>query len=212
MSETVITRKEKVRRRNHRFIVEIPLILWLVAVWAILWGEFNLKNLTVGIVFAVLVTRVLALPPVSLSHRFNILQAIVMGITFLYQVIRASFQVMWVALRKGPDVHSAIVGVQLRSGNDLLVTAVANTTGVIPGSVLIEVDRVTGTLFFHVLDVSDDREADAFRQMVLDTEAALIRTMGHREELAMLHEEDQRLGRKRPWAVLRSPSTSGGHV
>lgn len=201
--------QDKVRRRNHRFIVEIPLILWLVAVWAILWGELNLKNLTVGVIFALLVTRVLALPPVVLSHRFNALQGLVMAVTFLYQVVWASFQVLWVSLRQGPDVHSAIVGVQLRSRNDLLVTAVANTTGVIPGSVLIEVDRTTGTLFFHALDVNNDAQVEAFRHMVLDTEAAWIRTMGTREELAVLHDEDRRLGKKRSWAALRAPQQSG---
>lgn len=201
---------EKIRRRNHRFIVEIPLILWLVLVWAVLWGEFNLTNLTVGVIFAVLVTRVLALPPVTLSPRFNVLQALVLGVTFLYQVTKASFQVLWVAIKEGPNVRSAIVGVQLRTGNDLLITAVANTTGLIPGSVLIEVDRATGTLYFHVLNVKNDAEVESFRQVVLDTEAAWIRMLGTHQELAMLHEEDERLGRKRRLAVLRAPNLSGG--
>ncbi|MDO5618612.1 Na+/H+ antiporter subunit E [Kocuria sp.] len=207
--ERLATKRAKVRRRNHRFIVEIPLILWLVVVWAVLWGEFNLTNLTVGVIFALLVTRVLALPPVTLSYRFNVLQALVMGVTFLYQVTKASFQVLWVAIKEGPNVRSAIVGVQLRTGNDLLVTAVANTTGLIPGSVLIEVDRSTGTLFFHVLNVKNEEEVESFRQVVLDTEAAWIRTMGDQHELAILHAEDERLGRKHPMAVLRAPEQSG---
>lgn len=203
------TARDKVRRRNHRFIVEIPLILWLVAVWAILWGEFNITNLTVGVIFALLVTRVMALPPVTLSHRFNIFHGLVMGITFIYQVTKASFQVLWVAIKEGPNVRSAIVGVQLRTGNDLLVTAVANTTGLIPGSVLIEVDRSTGTLFFHVLNVKNEAEVESFRQVVLDTEAAWIRTMGNEHELALLHAEDERLGKKNPMAVLHAPEQSG---
>lgn len=207
-SARLAKRREKVRRRQHRFIVEIPLILWLIVVWAVLWGEFNITNLTVGVIFALAVTRVLALPPVTLSHRFNLLQAAVMGATFLYQVTKASFQVLWVAITQGPKVRSAIVGVQLRTGNDLLVTAVANTTGLIPGSVLIEVDRSTGTLYFHVLNVKNDAEVESFRQVVLDTEAAWIRTMGNDHELAMLHEEDERLGKKHPMAVLRAPELS----
>lgn len=202
-------RAEKIRRRNHRFIVEIPLILWLVVVWAVLWGEFNLTNLTVGLIFALLVTRILALPPVMLSHRFNVLQALILAVTFLYQVVKASFQVLWVAIREGPNVRSAIVGVQLRSGNDLLITAVANTTGLIPGSVLIEVDRSTGTLYFHVLNVRTEAQVESFRQVVLDTEGAWIRMMGTQHELALLHEEDRRLNRKHPLAVLRAPNLSG---
>ncbi|NHU85039.1 Na+/H+ antiporter subunit E [Kocuria sp. JC486] len=195
-------------RRTHRFVVEIPLILWLVVVWAVLWGELTVKNLVVGVIFALLVTRVLALPPVALSHRFNVLQAVVMAVTFLYQVVKASFQVLWVAIRKGPNVRSALVAVKLRTVNDLMIAAVGNTTGVIPGSVLIEVDRSTATLYFHALDVDDDADVEAFRNGVLRTEAAWIRVIGTREELDLLKAEDQRLGRRRPLAVLSSPRRS----
>ena len=60
-------------------------------VWAVLWGELTAKNLLVGLVLSLLVTRALALPPVQLSSRFNVLHAVTLFVTFLWQVIRASF-------------------------------------------------------------------------------------------------------------------------
>ena len=90
MSSTATSRgsaSARPRRREHRWAVEIPLILWLMLVWAVLWGELTAKNLLVGLVLSLLVTRALALPPVQLSSRFNVLHAVTLFVTFLWQVI-----------------------------------------------------------------------------------------------------------------------------
>lgn len=193
------------RRREHRWAVEIPLILWLMLVWAVLWGEVSAKNLLVGLVLSLLVTRALALPPVQLSSRFNVVHAATLLITFVWQVTRASFEVMWTVIAHGPRASSAITAVQLRSHSDLILTATGNTTGLIPGSVLLEVDRPSAILYFHVLDVHDDEDIEHFRESVRNTEAAWIRMMGSPEDYAALRREDAANGRRTsPRAVLRS--------
>lgn len=193
------------RRREHRWAVEIPLILWLMLVWAVLWGELTAKNLLVGLVLALLVTRALALPPVQLSSRFNAVHAVTLAVTFLWQVTRASFEVMWTVIAHGPRASSAVTAVQLRSHSDLILTATGSTTGLIPGSVLLEVDRPNAILYFHVLDVHDDEDIEHFRESVRNTEAAWLRMMGSPEDYAALRREDAAKGRRRsPRAVLRS--------
>lgn len=193
------------RRREHRWAVEIPLILWLMLVWAVLWGELTAKNLLVGLVLALLVTRALALPPVQLSSRFNAVHAVTLALTFLWQVTRASFEVMWTVIAHGPRASSAVTAVQLRSHSDLILTATGSTTGLIPGSVLLEVDRPNAILYFHVLDVHDDEGIEHFRESVRNTEAAWLRMMGSPEDYAALRREDATKGRRRsPRAVLRS--------
>lgn len=191
-------------RRDHRLVVEIPLIIWLMLVWAVLWGELSAKNLLVGLVLSVLVTRLLALPPVQLSSRFHLGHAATLAATFVWQVIRASFQVTWIVIARGPSVRSAIVGVPLRSTSDLMMTATGNTTGLIPGSVLLEVDRSRAILYFHVLDVNTAEDMQHFRDSVLNTEAAWIRMMGSPEDYAALRREDEQQGRRHPSAVLRA--------
>ncbi|MCT2180198.1 Na+/H+ antiporter subunit E [Kocuria sp. p3-SID1433] len=193
------------RRREHRWAVEVPLILWLMLVWAVLWGELTAKNLLVGLVLALLVTRALALPPVQLSSRFNAVHAVTLALTFLWQVTRASFEVMWTVIAHGPRASSAVTAVQLRSHSDLILTATGSTTGLIPGSVLLEVDRPNAILYFHVLDVHGDEDIEHFRESVRNTEAAWLRMMGSPEDYAALRREDVAKGRRRsPRAVLRS--------
>ncbi|ALB03840.1 Na+/H+ antiporter subunit E [Kocuria palustris] len=208
MSSTATSRgsaSARPRRREHRWAVEIPLILWLMLVWAVLWGELTAKNLLVGLVLSLLVTRALALPPVQLSSRFNVLHAVTLFVTFLWQVIRASFEVMWTVIAHGPRASSSVTAVQMRSHSDLIMTATGSTTGLIPGSVLLEVDRPNAILYFHVLDVHDDEDIEHFRESVRNTEAAWIRMMGSPEDYAALRREDAQKGRGlNPRAVLRS--------
>ncbi|KUG56438.1 MULTISPECIES: Na+/H+ antiporter subunit E [Kocuria] len=208
MSSTATSRgssSARPRRREHRWAVEIPLILWLMLVWAVLWGELTAKNLLVGLVLSLLVTRALALPPVQLSSRFNVLHAVTLFVTFLWQVIRASFEVMWTVIAHGPRASSSVTAVQMRSHSDLILTATGSTMGLIPGSVLLEVDRPNATLYFHVLDVHDDEDIEHFRESVRNTEAAWIRMMGSPEDYAALRREDAQKGRGlNPRAVLRS--------
>ena len=176
-----------VRRRSRNSLrAELPLILWLVVVWGALWGDWSPGNLVFGLLLALLVTRTLVLPPVRLSGRFNVVHFVLFVVTFVWQVAKASIHVFRVALVQGPRVHNAVLRVPLRQNNDLLMTAVGHTMALIPGSLVVEVDRGNGILYFHVLDIATPEQAEAFRRSVLDTEAAWIRIMGSREDLALL--------------------------
>lgn len=174
------------RRSRNSLRAELPLILWLVVVWGALWGDWSVGNLVFGLILAVFVTRTLTLPPVRLSGRFNVLHFALFVVTFIWQVARASIHVFGVALMQGPKVHNAVLRVKLRQNNDLLMTAVGHTMALIPGSLVVEVDRGNGILYFHVLDVSTPEEAESFRESALNIEAAWIKIMGSKEDLAKL--------------------------
>jgi len=185
---------------------ELPLILWLVVVWGALWGDWSVGNLVFGLILAVFVTRTLTLPPVRLSGRFNVLHFALFVVTFIWQVARASIHVFGVALMQGPKVHNAVLRVKLRQNNDLLMTAVGHTMALIPGSLVVEVDRGNGILYFHVLDVSTPEEAESFRESALNIEAAWIKIMGSKEDLATLEASGGAGGADASGAVA-SPTT-----
>ena len=168
---------------------ELPLLVWLVFVWGALWRDFSPGNLLFGALIAVLVARVLYLPPVELGGRFNVLRAVPFALGFIGKVAVASFQVLYLALARGPNVISAIVAVPLRSHSDLLVTATGHVISLIPGSLVVEVDRSTSTLYIHAINVRNVQDAAKLRKGVRDTEAGLIRIMGTKEELSALTQE-----------------------
>lgn len=176
-------------RRRISIRQELPLLVWLVFVWGALWQDFSPGNLLFGALIAVVVARLFYLPPVELGGRFSIVRAVPFAFVFLGKVVAASFQVLYLALARGPKVTNAVVAVQLRSHSDLMVTATGHVISLIPGSLVVEVDRSTSTLYIHGLNVRSGEDIVNLRKEVRDAEAALIRIMGTREELAALKQE-----------------------
>ncbi|MEA5457218.1 Na+/H+ antiporter subunit E [Sinomonas sp. JGH33] len=178
-------------RRRTSLRKELPLLAWLVIVWGALWQDFSPGNLVFGLVLALLVTRFLALPPVELSGRFNVFHAARYAFVFVGQLVAASATLLRLAVTVGPRVSSAVVAVPLRSHADLMVTATGHLVSLIPGSLIVDVDRANATLYVHGIDVPDAAAAERVRRSVLATEAELIRIMGTREELALVRDEEQ---------------------
>ncbi|WP_426988692.1 Na+/H+ antiporter subunit E [Pseudarthrobacter sp. Y6] len=176
-------------RRRISLRQEVPLLVWLVIVWGALWQDFSPGNLLFGALLAVLVARMFYLPPVELSGRFSILHAVPFALRFLSRVAAASVEVMYLAVVRGPRVINAVVAVPLRSHQDLVVTATGHVISLIPGSLVVEVDRSTSTLYLHALNVSSPEEVERLRKEVRSIEAALIRIMGTREELEAIRQE-----------------------
>jgi multicomponent Na+:H+ antiporter subunit E len=176
-------------RRRISLRQELPLLVWLVIVWGALWQDFSPGNLLFGALLAVLVARMFYLPPVELSGRFNILHAVPFALRFLGRVAAASVEVMYLAVVRGPRVVNAVVAVPLRSHQDLMVTATGHVISLIPGSLVVEVDRSTSTLYLHALNVSSPDEVENLRKEVRSIEAGLIRIMGTREELEAIRQE-----------------------
>ncbi|GAB5078910.1 Na+/H+ antiporter subunit E [Arthrobacter sp. AD-310] len=168
---------------------ELPLLVWLVIVWGALWQDFSPGNLLFGALLAIAVARMFYLPPVELSGRFNILHAIPFALTFLAKVVIASAQILYLAIAKGPKVTNAVVAVALRSHSDLLVTATGHVISLIPGSLVVEVDRSTSTLYLHAINISTPEDVENLRNEVRSIEAGLIRIMGTPEELEAVRKE-----------------------
>lgn len=168
---------------------ELPLIIWLVIVWGALWSDFSPGTLIFGALIALGITQLFYLPPIELSGRFNILYGLAFTGVFLTQLSKASFEVLYLALTKGPRLENAVVAVQLRSTSDLLVTSTGHVVSLIPGSLVVEVDRSTSTLYLHCLNVGSTEEADNVRKRVRGIEARIIKAMGSKHELAMIRDE-----------------------
>ena len=177
------------QRQRSTLRQEIPLLLGMTAVWGALWQDFAVGNLVFGLLISLLLVRVFRLPPVLLSGRFNIWRALVFIGTFMRDVTRASFEVVYLAVFRGPRTRSAVIAVTLRTESDLMVTCVGHVLTLVPGSYVVEVDRRSSTLYLHVLNVNDQAGVEKARAAVMLIEERLIRMMGTREELAALSAE-----------------------
>ncbi|NLS09377.1 Na+/H+ antiporter subunit E [Nesterenkonia sp. MY13] len=198
------------RRPRTPLKLELPLILFLGVFWMAVWQSFDLGTFIIGVVYGTIAVRVFYLPPLRGTGRINPIWLLVLVLRFLGKMVYASFQVSWIILVKGPRVRNSIISIQLRSHDDLMITLVTHHLGLVPGSVLLDVDRTTATLYLHALNVTDDYRAEKIRQDALRTEALLIRALGNRSDLAVIKAE-RRLGRMAGFSKTERESPIPAH-
>lgn len=173
----------RVRRVATILWRQLPFFVWLIALWMLLWGQFTWTAFVTGLVAAIVVTRIFRLPPVELSGRVNIWYGLVFVITFFLALIRGSLLVAWQVIDPRRQPSSAIIAVPLRIDDDLIMTHTAVTASLIPGSLLIEVDRPRRILYLHALGVATPEDAAHQRRAVQGWEARIVRAVGSRAQL-----------------------------
>lgn len=169
-------------RRRFRTRANWGVLLWLTVVWVALWGDLTFANVVIGAFLAVLVTAALPLPSTPFNGRFRPWGVVLLLAYFLWDVVKASIEVAALAVRREPP-RGAVIRVRLRSHNDVYLTTVAGMTSLVPGSVVIEAHRITGTLYHHILDVDMHGGLERAHQSVLDQEERILRAFATREEL-----------------------------
>ncbi|MBC9944831.1 Na+/H+ antiporter subunit E [Leucobacter sp. cx-328] len=162
---------------------EIPLIVGLVILWMMLWREISLLSAVSGLVVAFVAMRVFYLPPVDLAGRFNLWWAIRYLAHFFSQLAIASWNVAWLSVKPGPAPKTSIIEVPLRTRSDFILTMVGLTISLIPGSLVVEVDRYRSTLYLHAIDTPTGVEVAAMRAEVARIERLLILAAGSKEEM-----------------------------
>jgi len=170
-----LTRRD---RRRNRIIAVTALVL----VWCLLWGSFSWANVLGGLVLALAVLAAFPLPPVTFAGRIHPIGLLRFAVRFLADLVVSSVQVARLAFRAGEPPRSAILAVAPRIRSDLNLTLTGVALSLIPGSLVIEVDRRAGVLYIHALGLRDAEDVERFRRSVLDLEARIIGAIGSREE------------------------------
>ncbi|GAA1058426.1 hypothetical protein GCM10017608_26590 [Agromyces luteolus] len=161
---------------------QLPLLAALVALWLFLWDHVDVLTVTTGVILAILVTRALYLPPVLLSGRFNLWRGLILGLVMMYDVAVASIQVAARAVQPGWQPMNAIIAVQLLTRSDLVTTLTAEAITVVPGTVVVDIDRERGLLYLHAFGTRTEADLEKARAHVLATEERIVLAIGTHEQ------------------------------
>lgn len=183
---------------THRLRHQLPLLVWLVVVWILLWGTWSWANVISGLALALGVTVLLPLPPVVGGAHLHPWRLLVFVGQFLLDLVRSGALVAWQTIRPQGIGNSAIIEVQLRTDSDLLLTIVAEAVTLVPGSLVIDMDREHRTLAIHVLHVRDEADVESRRTSVLAEEERVVRAFGSADEIAALHSPAATVVRRTP--------------
>jgi multicomponent Na+:H+ antiporter subunit E len=171
---------------------QVPLLLGLVALWIFLWDHVDVLTVTTGVLLAIAVTRALYLPPVLLSGRFNPWRGLLLGLRMMFDVVVASIQVAFKSIWPTWQPMNAIIDVQLLTRSDLVTTLTAEAITVVPGTVVIDIDRERGLLYLHALGTRTPEDIDRARERVLATEERIVLAIGTRAQARAVHEGRRR--------------------
>ncbi len=155
-------------------------VISLTLLWLLLWGDVTPLLVIGGVLVAVVVVVVFPFPKADWDGSFRPWPFLVLFTRFAFDLVVASFQVAWLAVRPRPLGDSAVIEVQLHTRSDLLLVLTSELVSLVPGSLLIELDADEGKIWLHVLDGNRDLaevEAD-----VLAQERRVIAALGSRVE------------------------------
>lgn len=162
----------------------------LVIVWMLLWGVFSWATLISGLAVSAVVLTVFPLPPVTFAGRPRALGLLRFAWRFLTDLVVASVQLAVLAFRFGHHPRSAIIRVPLRVPSDLVLTLTGEAVSLVPGSLIVDTDQASTTLYIHVIAVHDRAAVEQFRRSVYETEARIVRAIGSDAEIEMLEHRD----------------------
>lgn len=181
-----MSRPSGARRLAIAWRYDVPLGVGLVVLWCLLWGSWAPLTIACGVLVALLTTQLLPLPPVPLSARFSPWHVLVFLAVWGAQVVVASFQVAWIAVRRRPVRRNALVFVQLRSSSEMTFTLAAIAITLVPGSYVVDVDVRRRRLLLHVLDTDDAGHVERMRAQAIGLEARVISAIGSRHDVDAL--------------------------
>lgn len=136
----------------------------LTLIWTALWGSVSLIVILLGVAVSVLILLLFPLPTTKFRFGLHPWRMVVLLARFLWDVVVASIQVGWLAIRPRLP-KSEITTVQLESDSDLLEALTGLAVSLVPGSLIIEADSTDRTLTIHVLDADRKPMADFAEQV-----------------------------------------------
>jgi multicomponent Na+:H+ antiporter subunit E len=148
-------------------VTGLAVVVWLTAVWVLLWGTASVANVLGGVVVAVLIRLLLPLPVVPTEGRIRPLPVLRLAVRVAVDLVVSSADVAWLSVRPGGPPRTSITSVQLSTRSDLVLSLVVSLLNLQPGAVVLEVDAVQRRLYVHVLAVEhrDARPGDSNRRL-----------------------------------------------
>jgi len=167
----------------RRLVARVPVLVVLTILWALLWSSVTPLTIAGGVLVGLLVTTVFPFPPVVWNGRFRPWPAVRLIATFLVDLVVASLQVAWLAIRPAAPPTSAVIRVDLVTRSEFLLTITAELISLVPGSLLIELDSAGGRIWLHLLDGSSPEKIEHARTKALAQERRVVAALGSDPEV-----------------------------
>jgi multicomponent Na+:H+ antiporter subunit E len=155
-------------------LVQAGVLVWLTVVYCWLWGHVTVGNIFAGLVVGAAIMVLLPLPRVPVAGRLHPISFLKLVGLVTYLSLESSLQVAWLAIRPAPPPVTGVLRVRLSVQSDLVLVLVCDAINVVPGTMVLELDRDRRVAYVHVLDVGSEAAVDYFYKTTRRIEAAFI--------------------------------------
>lgn len=153
-------------------------VLWLLAVWLVLWGRVTPVIVLGGFAVAVALVQGVRLPQVRLRLRPRPGLLLVELGRLASDIGRSTGLLAWAVMTSGPSTRSSVVRVPVRASDPGLAVLVATWVSITPGSLVLQLDPDGREMVVHMAPAKDP---DTVRHEVVDLQRRLLRALGGEE-------------------------------
>lgn len=143
-------------------VVQLFVLIWLATVYVWLWGDVSAANIVAGLAIGLLIMLALPLPRVHVHGRAHPISILALIVLIAYYALESSVQVAWLAVRPGSPPATGVLRVRLTIQSDLVLVLCCDVLNLIPGTMVLEIDKETRVVYVHVLDVGSDEAVNNF--------------------------------------------------
>lgn len=138
---------------------------WLTFVWLALYGQFTVANAVGGAIAAAVVLALFPVPAVDARRTFRPLPALRLFVTFVRMLVVANLTVAATVLAPSRRVRPGIIDFRLFTDDDLIVTVIANSVTLTPGTISVDATTDPAVLSVHCLALDADDVLDDVRRL-----------------------------------------------
>lgn len=173
------TRRRRWPRTLRRRLRGGP-VVFLTVIWLLLWSDLSVGNVVAGVLIASVILLVFPLPRVSFGLKIHPVAFLILLGRFQYDLVVASFEVAYKSVAPWYTPVGRFITVQLRGPKDLTRVLTAEFSTLVPGSLVVDLDRTTGEIMLHLFDAPTDEDAAAGIARVQAQEDRILRALSKR--------------------------------
>lgn len=161
--------------KNKR--LSATLTVWLTMLWILMFAPPSWLTAVSGVVVAVAVQLLFPLPRSPRRVKFRPWAGAVLLAKFLTDLVRAAVHIA-VMVTTGRSYQCSIVRVDLHSREEIVLAIVAAMTNLVPGTIVVSIDRTRSYMYLHVFDLAWHGGKEAVRQASIEQEIRVLKALG----------------------------------
>lgn len=164
----------------------LPEVLWLLAVWLMLWGSLEPLIVLYGVVVSVAVVGFFALPLIESKPAIRPLRLTALIGYLAVDLVKSSVQIGWQAIRHGRRIRAAVIRVPLQTDAEAVIVLLANLCSFGPGKVVLQIDRRGGCFYVYGFPARDAAQRERMYDEIMLLQRAVLRAFAPADEVRAL--------------------------